>query len=458
MAVRCRPLRRRSGLARAVLAAGALLLIAQSPTQWPRCADGICTARLTAPQLLIAAEKAVLAKDYENARPLLNALAHAPDLQMETNFLEGYVAVETGDLKNAVRRFRTVLRDRPDMTRARLELARALLMQGKREAADHHLRLAQQDRALPPEIERTIRAQRGIIRDHRKYHLSIDFGLAPDSNVNNATSANAVDSIFGPGTLVLDQAARRRSGIGQTATIDAGVRLRINDGMAMVVDASAQGINQPGTDADDVSALLAAGPEVTFSGGARLGIQAIGAQRWYGGRVVQRGVGAKVTFQKELNHGQRIGLQAEARRVDSPIASAYDGWQYSGYATYERVIRQSMVASVTGFLRREDLQSRAYSNTEVGMTAGIGGELSQGLNAGISATVSRALFDAAIPILSARPRQDWRLGTRASLGIRSVRVLGFSPSFSYTFNRTISNVNLYDSTRHRFAFEVARYF
>jgi hypothetical protein len=44
------------------------------------------------------------------------------------------------------------------------------------------------------------------------------------------------------------------------------------------------------------------------------------------------------------------------------------------------------------------------------------------------------------------------------MGLRSVRVLGFSPSVTYSFARNASNIGLYDTTRHRFQFELARYF
>ena len=94
----------------------------------------------------------------------------------------------------------------------------------------------------------------------------------------------------------------------------------------------------------------------------------------------------------------------------------------------------------------------------MGANAGIGGELPHGLNGGLSAGLSRAVFDAAIPGLFPEPRKDWRINGRAYLGLRSVRVLGFSPSVTYNFTRNASNIGLYDTTRHRFQFELARYF
>ncbi len=456
----------RRGVALALLSLGSLTMIGfatpgTSPTL-ADCVNGVCTKRMTAPQLLREAEKLVLQRRFDDARPMLAALHQAPDMEMQANFLEGYSAAETGDLDTAAKRFRAVLRDRPDMTRARLELARVLMMQGKDSAADHHFRLAEESKDLPPEIERTIRDQRGVLRGRRNWYFNFDFGLAPDSNINSATGATTVDTVYSyngqPIELVLDNNARRRSGVGQTIGVQGGVRLRLADGLAMAVDASGDIINQSGKSADDVSALLAAGPELTMKNGTRVTVQAIGVGRWYGGKSTQTGGGVRLSAQKDLKNGQRIGTQIDVRRIESGYSEIYGGWQYGGYGTYEKVIDKTMIASATGFVRREDLVSEAYSSTEVGYNVGIGGELPHGINAGLSVGISRAIFDAPDGFFSMEPRKDWRVNTRAYAGIRSIRVAGFSPSITYTYSRNASNIGLYDTTRHRVQFELARYF
>ena len=447
-----------------LLCLGALTMIGLAPlTTSPSlsdCANGLCTMRMTAPQLLAATQQMVLAKRYDEARPMLAALTNAPEYAMETHFLTGFVAAETGDLNTAAREFRAVLRDRPDMTRARLELARVLMLQGKNDAADHHYRLAEQSADLPPEIARTIRDQRGVIRNRRKWHLNVDVGLAPDSNVNNATDARTIDVSIGNGTIPieLNEAARRRSGVGQVATVSGGVKLRLSDGVAMLIDADGQFINQTGKAADDVSALLAAGPEFTLKNGARLSVQALGVQRWYGGRSATTGGGVRASYQQDLGAGARIGVQVDSRRISSGYGEAFGGWQHAIYASYERVVNKAMVASASLFARRDDLRSKAYSSTEFGGNLGIGGELPWGLNVGLSGGVSRVLFDAPLAFLSPDSRKDWRFNARAYLGARSVRVAGFSPSVTYTYNGINSTVGLYEIDRHRVQFGLARYF
>lgn len=420
------------------------------------CANGVCTLRMTAPQLLAAAEKAVLAQHYDQARPMLAALSNAPELTMERHFLLGYIAAQTNELKRAESEFRSVLRERPDMTRARLELAQVLLRQGKEAAADHHYRLAEEDADLPPEVEQTIRQVRGYIRSNRNWTFNVTVGLSPDSNINSATDAQTVT--FLGSQVPLNPDARRKSGVGQTVGANGSVRLRLKDGLAVVVDTNGQFTNHRGSDADDLSALIAAGPELTMNNGARIAIQAVGHTRVYGGKVAQQGPGARVTYQQNLDKGQRVSGLLDVRRVISHFSPAYEGTSYGAYLTYERVIRRSMVASATLYGRRDDLRSGGYSNRELGLNLGIGGELPKGINAGLSAGISRALFDDPIVAFDPDSRKDWRFNGRANVGLRSVRVLGFSPSMTYTFTKTSTNIPLYRNERHRLEFSLARYF
>jgi outer membrane protein len=258
--------------------------------------------------------------------------------------------------------------------------------------------------------------------------------------------------------LTLDNNARRRSGLGQSVAVSSGVRLRLKDGLAVIVDADGQFINQDGGADDDVSALLAAGPELTFKSGTRVSVQALAAARWFGGKAVSKGPGARTNFQMNLDDGQRIGLQVDVRHNASDYGHDFEGWQIGAYASYERVVDHSMVASLTLFGVRQSLGSAAYSNTEYGGLIGIGGELPHGINAGISGGISRAVFDEPMAFLSSSPRHDWKPNVRAYLGLRSIKVAGFSPSVTYTYNATLSSIPLYKTTRSRILFGVSRYF
>lgn len=444
----------------ALILAGAAVAT-PAPPPAPKCDDRSCELKLTGEQLATAAEKLVRQRRYAEAQPLIDALAQAPQLRVQHLFLSGYVAAETGRLDDAIAAFRRILELNPQQTRVRLELARVLLLKGERDAADHHFRLASQDRNLPPEIAATIRSARGIIRDQRAWRFNFDIGLAPDTNINNATSAEQVDLLVSPNNrlpFTVNPDARARSGLGLVGSFSAGLRLKQNDRLAILADADGQFTHYKDNDFDDYILQLAVGPELKLNARSTVSLQGVGLQRWFGGRTAQQQIGAKAGFQSLLDKGQRVGVQFDLRHTDSGFGQGFTGWQYSGYGTYERVVARTMIASVSGFVRRESLRADSLSNTETGINMGIGGELPRGINAGVSGGLSYADYDAPIPLFSDEARQDLRLTARAYLGTRAIRIFGFSPSVTYTYTHIDSNYRFYDSDRHRIRFALAHYF
>lgn len=432
---------------------------AQQPTR-PDCLYGLCTVQLTPQQLLAEAEKLVAAGRYDDARPMIDALRQAPGFELQTRFLSGFVAQKSGDLSRAANQYKAILADDPAQTRVRLELASTMLAMGERQAADRQFRMAEQSGDLTPEVARTIRTVRDVIRQQRAWRLDASFGLAPDSNINNATSVDTVIGRFGDLEIPLELSdeARAKSGTGQTATVSAGLRLPVARQMSMLVDLDTAGTNYRGAAYDDYSAQLAVGPELRLGQIASVSLQAIGSQRWFGGDLLTRQAGVRLGTQTAAGPRARLGLQLDMRRTDARFDDGFSGWQGGLYATYERGISRTLVASAGLFARRDWLNEAAWSNRELGGTLGLGGELPLGINFGVSGTLSRAAFDAPIQFFSDEARRDWRLNGRATIGYRKLRFLGFSPQVSYSYTRTATPVSIYDNRRSRFTFALARYF
>jgi hypothetical protein len=424
------------------------------------CVNGVCKVRLTSAQLLKRAEMLIAQHRFTEAAPLLAALENAPDLGMERQFLTGYSAIETGDVDGAIKAFRAALVNHPEQTRIRLELARALMMKGKTASAEHHFRLAGQDKNLPEDILRFVRASRSILRNQRQWTFNVDLGLAPDTNISNGTSATTIDANFGNQIipLALSSDARKQSGTGETFGVSGSVRLGLHKQTHLLIEGDVQGVNYAGKSYDDYGGQLAIGPVFQLGEEKRLTLQALGSQRYYGGHRAATGLGGRANLQISLDEKQRIGFSLDARHSDSGFSASYSGWQLGAYASYERVIGHAFIASASLFARRDALASADYSDVEFGANLGIGGELPHGINAGISAGVSRAAFDAPLALFSNSARQDWRLNARINVGLRSLRWLGFSPSISYAITRNASSLPLYDSARQRLTFNFAHYF
>jgi outer membrane protein len=367
-----------------------------------QCNEGSCTVQMTAQQLLATADKLVSEHRFAEAAPLLEALAQAPQISMERDFLVGYSAIEQGKTQEAVRIFRKILDKHPDQTRVRLELGRALMLQGKTLNADHHFRLAQQDRDLPDEVAAMVRSTRGVLRTKRNWAFNMDFGFAPDSNITNGTNAETVSVNVGAFDLPLqlDESARKKSGTGQFLTTSASARFGFIGESRLLVEGNSQVTNYSGKSFDDLSLELAVGPEVDLNDRTQLTVQALGSQRWYGGSRAATGFGLRAGIQRDLGDISRIGLTIDGRRQDSGFSTAYSGWQFGAYASYERVIARRFIASATFFGRRDALNSKAYASFETGANLGIGGELPKGLNGSVSVGASQAWYDKPLTLFS----------------------------------------------------------
>jgi len=424
------------------------------------CTAGVCRVRLTPLQLLAAAERLVQAGRLAEAQPLIEALRQAPGFGVQARFLTGYVAAKQGRWSAAADQYMAILADDPAQTRVRLELGAAFLAMGQTGRADRQFAIAERAPDLSPEIARTIRSVRNTIRANRRWQLDVTAGIAPDTNINNATAADQVTVMLGdtPVPLRLDGAARRRSGLGGTARASGSLRLPVAPKVAAIADLDTNSTVYRDSAYDSHVVQVAAGAEYQLSPVTRVSLQAVGAQRWFGGPVVSRQLGVRAGGQTTLDPKRRLGLQLDARHTDALFNDAYSGWQYGGYLTYEQAVTPALVASAGPYLRRDALKADGYSSVELGGTLGIGGELPMGMNVGLSAGTARTIFDAPLAFFSDRARRDWQVFGRATLGNRKLRVLGLSPQVSWQVTRVASSYAFYTTTRSRFEFTLARYF
>lgn len=448
---------------RFALIAGTAIFACASPASAApegNCSAGTCRIELTPPQLLAAAERLISERHYAEALPLVEALRLAPGFKLQTEFLGGLIASRTGDYAGAVNQFMAILANDPAQTRVRLELAQALIALKKTASADRQLRIAQQDTELPQQIARTIRTVRDTIRSGRTWRLDLNIGIAPDTNINNATSAQSVTVLLGDSAYQADlnDEAKANSGVGLTAQLSTGLRLPISKTVSALAEFDANGSNYSGSQFDDYNVQTSAGGEYRVTPTSSVSLEGVYARRWFGGKAATAQIGARTGGQMVLGKRDRFGYQVDVRHVRAYFDRGYDGWQGGLYGTIEHAIARTLVVSAGPFFRREWLREDAFSNIEVGGNLGVGGELRHGFNIGGSLGMSRAVFDAPLLIFDVKSRRDTRLVIRTTLGNRKIRVMGFSPQLNWTYNRVSSSIGLYAIKRSRFELTAARYF
>lgn len=292
------------------------------------------------------------------------------------------------------------------------------------------------------------------------WKLAVEAGVTADSNINSASDDRFV-SVRSNGVTTavpLDASFRPRSGTGRGASAVAGVKLRLSDGLAFVADAEGQAIDYKGGRNDDISFLLAAGPELTWSGGGAASVQLVASQEWYGGRSADAGIGVRARYRAQVAEGQRISLNLDARSVSSDYGRGFGGTQAAAYLGYSAVLDPAMTGSLGAYARREWLRADEYSNLELGAYGGVTRYLGSSLTGSLSAGFSRSLYDAPLLYLSPERRRDWRFNAGVSLTTRQPIGLGVYPTLSYSYNRTDGTIDFFDSNRHRVRLGVTRRF
>ena len=188
-------------------------------------------------EILIEAARAALTKgELEDAEFLLRGIKPGEGNADNLDFLYGSIAMAREDWQTAIARFRAMLIRDPTLPRVRLDLALAYFRAEEDSSAAYHFRQVLGDEDLPPVVRARTLAFLDAIRRRKTWSVSAAVSLAPDSNINAATSSREVNLFGLPAQLSED--ARQTSGVGLNANISAGYEARISPDLRFRTGAS----------------------------------------------------------------------------------------------------------------------------------------------------------------------------------------------------------------------------
>lgn len=446
---------------RAVFAVGLVLVLAPGSTcvassgDLPSCpADQPCKVALSGEQVLALARQFFAARRFADARSALTALEASGEWRHERLFLEGLIGIETGDYQQAIRCFRTILNDDPSQLRVRLELARALYLNGDNAAADFHFRQAAAARP-PQQVMANISRFRHDIDQRRTWTATVEVGLAPDTNINAATSDNTVD-LFGV-PFLLDGDARQSSGVGWLVNATLAARLGGTSPVSAATRLAVRHADYAGGSFDDSLVAGEFGPSVALASGKRLTISALGSVRWYGQRPYQQsyGVGLRLDSASQRTTSWNVGL--EFRQTHYPDRGYLNGSFWRG--TVEVALPASSHSYWIGVAEviRENADDPSYGSVSARIGGGYGHEFGNALTVMAFAEVGGSWYDTRQWIFP-ETRRDTRVRGALNLTRRDWQFRGFAPTLRYSYVRNWSNLPLFTYDRHRLEVTIGRSF
>ncbi len=420
----------------------------------PLCGkDDLCFQNLTARQLLVTAEQLIETNQLQAAREILDGLRLLGAEEQQRRFLLGLLAHKAGDYDAALSQFRLLLADNPKLTRVRLEYARTLFAKKEDEAADYHFRLALADRP-PPGVRDTVMDFRRAIRNRRSWQASFNLGLAPDTNLNQATTSQDYSFFSIPADRL--NVTPPRSGLGFLQSASFSWTPLRRSGWALQIGGYDRLLLYRKKEFQDISLGGDIGVEVPTSAGRFL-LSATGLHQWYGGAPYLAAPGLRLGYEANLSTKWAVGGQFNLRFMDYARNDDYSGPVYQLFGQTSRMLNNVSYIRQTLNVQRTAAKAAGNANWQFLAGIGYGREFSWGLTASAYIEGGYAGYDGELAAFSAT-RKDVRLRAEATLLRRNWTAFGFAPKLVYNFYKTDSNIGFFSYERHQTELVLSRVF
>lgn len=433
------------GRSKPALVASCCLLIVTFDTQI--AAQGRISAdniRMTAADLLNLAEQARAQRDFDKAETIYRAVAQDRDLntRSEARFRLGMMlANERKRPAAAAIEFRRILDEQPDAGRVRIELARMQVLLGNLGAAERELRTAEAS-GLPREAEQLVRFYAQALKARRPVGGAIEIAMAPDSNINRATRASTLTTVAGD--FVLSDDARARSGIGLSVRGQGFARIRMDEGIDLMLRPSVSGVLYRQSDFNDISTGLQIGPQIA-SGQDSIIVSAGPTWRWYGTSPYSMTVGGTAIWQHPTSKRGLLRIEGGYGHVDNkrnPLQTADD---ITATISYDRAFTARTGGGVQIFGFREKARDPGYSLTNGGVSLYAFREVRRATLVG-SVGYSRLGADKHLFLFPNR-RVENRYSASMAATLRQLHLGRFAPLLRARWERNQSSIGIYDYSR-----------
>ena len=440
----------KSLLARALLALPLFVVTVLGPTR----AEEPPSFEISA-QSLIEAAKAALVKDaVDDAEFLLEGVTPDDGNIDDLDFLYGTIALERGDWQSAIARFRAMLARDPNLPRVRLDLAFAHFQAGEDGRASHHFRLALGTKDLPPVVRARTLAVLDHIRRRKTWSITGTVALAPDTNINAATSATEVELFGLPADLSED--ARRTSGVGLSANLSGGYEGRISEDTRFRASAGLRTRTYKESAFNERVVNLRAGPRFLFEK-FDLRPELTTSVRNLGGDLYSRTAGLELSGNWLIAPAWRLNASVGGERISYETFLG-DGNTFAANLGLAHALGKATLLRADTSFRREKLDSDARSWREYILGISATRELPRGFVVGGGLILRWRKYGAPLPIFGPEARRDWTLAARITVSNRRIDLYGFSPQITLRHERRHSNLDLHDYERRVAEFSMVRSF
>ena len=429
-------------------AAAIALLIAAAAHANPPPGTVRLPAELTDMQ---AGRMLIRAGRLEHARAFLEQAQPAGDEEwVERLFLLGQIEMLLGMPGHAAERFEAILARRPDLTRVRLELARAYFLTGRDDKARYHFTASLADE-LPSSVEAAVESFLRGIDARKRWSVSLSASMLPDTR-----RSDREEVLIGGVPFRLSEDARASSGAGALLSTGVSFSPAITDDLRGALAASTAAKLYERSDWNDLSAsgdlgLTRLYDHGSVSGGLRAG------RRWVGGDGYHRSLGPWAQARLRLSGSTHLGLALSAGYRSHDERRDRDGWRISASPRLLHALDSRTSIKVEPTFEVVEAKADHHGSRLLGFGATISRAFENGLSASVTTGAHVRRHAARDPLFGSRQiDRNFQLGVR--MLHRSLRYGGFAPWIGYSLEWNRSSIPVHDYRNHGVIAGVSRTF
>ena len=404
----------------------------RSPAAGPEISD------LAAGRLLMQAGR------FEDALVFLKQARPANEEEtIERRFLLGAVYMRLGMPQEAAAQYEAILVIRPDLTRVRLELARAHYAAGQDDKAKYHFQLSLGDK-LPSSVETVVEGFLNAIDARKRWSAYVSIAALPETNAVRRTDRATVQ--IGGATFRLNEDAQEASGIGAQLSAGGAFFPSVGDSLRGHFALSTAAKLYERSAWNDIAVVGKAGLTRLFDGGSVSGGIQVG-RRWQGTAGLQYSAGHWASADYRLSNRTRVSAFSNVDYRKHDERDDLDGWRVSLNPIARYVLDSQTMLEAGPQLEIVDARTDHQSSRLIGLGVGISRAFENGITASLSASAQLNGYRGEDPLFGKR-REDRVAWLSARLLHRSLQIGGFAPYVGYTYERSISNIALHSYENH----------
>ncbi len=406
---------------------------------------------------LLLAATAAQANEISQVIERCNRLPSHPD-RMECVFRHGMAAKRQRRYRTAIRLFRHMLAQEPDLPRVRLELAESYFLIGNDTQAEHHFRYALGN-GLPPQVEQRVLAYLDAMRQRKAWSATLDFSIVPQSNVNQATSKRVI--VLGGIPWTLEEDSRKKSGLRMNMSGSVTYRpylaedlrghIRFSPSLSATTDGNFR-ISRL-----NVEDLSFASWTLTLDGEAGLvflsDLQEVSAgvafgHTWSEGHSYLWTYGGWLRMQRELTPRTLGYISLAVDRLDYAATSDYeDGWEWRINPVLRQQLNAWLAATVSTSFTWHAIKPKDEAYISGGIGLGLDAILPYDFSLYTGVNLDRTRYQRADDVFGKR-RKDWKVTATVRLTYGKFTAFDLAPYIQYQYERRNSSISFYDYDNH----------